>query len=112
MTTENEMEEIEALRDRVQKDADTYWKAREHLTDRIMVLGSRNEALAKENEALREALEWYADAANWRRMKGRADMGPKSWSRPAAVIDRGARAKFMLTQLPPNAQAQGPSPTR
>ena len=54
--------------------------------------------------AIRDALEWYADSANWRRMKGRADMGPKSWSRPAAAIDRGARAKFLLTQLTPNVE--------
>lgn len=56
---------------------------------------------------LRETVEWYGDFGNWKRMKGRAEMGPKSWGKPAAAIDRGARAKFVLTQLAQNAEITG-----
>jgi hypothetical protein len=55
--------------------------------------------LRRENAALREALEWYADSANWRKRGTNAPgTTPRTWVKSPAAFDRGARAKFFLSQ--------------
>lgn len=57
--------------------------------------------LQRENTALREALGWYATSANWRK-HGTNPPGstPRTWIKSPCAFDRGARAKFILTQFP------------
>lgn len=55
--------------------------------------------LQRENAALRAALGWYADSTNWRRKGVHAKGAPKKWVKAPTSFDRGARAKFILTQL-------------
>jgi hypothetical protein len=59
----------------------------------------RQQRLQRENDALRNALEWYASSANWRKQSQRVDGQPRTWIKSPAAFDRGARAKFILTQL-------------
>lgn len=55
--------------------------------------------LRRQNAALREALEWYANAATWRRVATSVKGEPLKWIKSPAAFDHGARAKFILTQL-------------
>ena len=49
-------------------------------------------------EALREALDFYATSSNWRREV--RNVGPRvSWIKSRAAFDRGAKAKFILSQI-------------
>lgn len=59
----------------------------------------RRARLAHENTALREALYWYATRENWRKRSQRVVGKPRTWIKSAAAFDRGAKAKFVLTQL-------------
>jgi hypothetical protein len=62
--------------------------------------------LRRQNAALREALEWYADSANWRKRGTNAPgTTPRTWIKSPAAFDRGARAKFFLTQTDVAARA-------
>ena len=55
--------------------------------------------LQRENAFLLEQLGWYASSANWRR-KGVNEKGePRKWLKSPAAFDRGARAKFAVTQV-------------
>lgn len=54
--------------------------------------------LQRENAELRDALDWYAQSANWRREV--RNVGPRvKWIKSPAAFDRGARAKFTLAML-------------
>jgi hypothetical protein len=55
--------------------------------------------LARENVVLREALGWYASSNNWRRRAAHAKGNPVKWIKSPASFDRGARAKFVLSQV-------------
>jgi hypothetical protein len=69
------------------------------------MFGSKRRArLAHENAALRDALGWYATSSNWRKKGTNAKGEPRKWVKSPAAFDRGARAKFVLTQL--NAPAE------
>jgi hypothetical protein len=59
----------------------------------------RRARLAHENAALREALGWYATSSNWRKKGTNAKGDPRKWIKSPAAFDRGARAKFVLSQL-------------
>lgn len=54
--------------------------------------------LRRHNAAMREALAWYADSDNWRRSAINAKGDPLKWIKSPAAFDRGARAKFILSQ--------------
>jgi hypothetical protein len=55
--------------------------------------------LQRENDFLREHLGWYANSANWRRKGVNGKGQPRKWLKSPAAFDRGARAKFALTQV-------------
>jgi hypothetical protein len=55
--------------------------------------------LRRENALLRESLDWYASSVNWRRRAAHAKGESVKWIKSPAAFDRGARAKFTLTQL-------------
>jgi hypothetical protein len=55
--------------------------------------------LRRQNAALRDALEWYANSTTWRRTATNVRGEPRQWIKSPAAFDRGARAKFVLTQL-------------
>lgn len=65
------------------------------------MFGRKRRRLERENALLREALDWYATSANWRRRAAHARGEPVKWVKSPAAFDRGARAKFTLTQLQP-----------
>lgn len=70
------------------------------LRERLWELQAAHEIGAGKAQALIEALEWYATESNWRRLPGRKlEFTSKSWARSPAQIDRGARAKSVLTQV-------------
>lgn len=55
--------------------------------------------LRRENAFLIEQLAWYADSSNWRRRATNAKGEPVKWIKAHTSFDRGARAKFALTQV-------------
>lgn len=65
------------------------------------MFGRKRRRLERENALLREALGWYATSSNWRKKGTNARGEPRKWVKSPAAFDRGARAKFTLTQLQP-----------
>lgn len=57
--------------------------------------------LLREIAFLRSELDWYASAHNWRKTMISAKGEPKQFAKSPAAFDRGARAKFILSQLTP-----------
>jgi hypothetical protein len=66
--------------------------------------------LRRENALLRESLDWYATSGNWRRRGAHAKGDPVKWIKSPAAFDRGARAKFTLTQIYATAALNLPLP--
>lgn len=53
-------------------------------------------------DSMVEALQWYADFSNWRRVPRKAGKSCKAgYHKPSALIDRGSRAAFILTLVKP-----------
>lgn len=63
------------------------------------MFGRKRRRLERENAFLREALDWYASSTNWRRRAAHTKGEPVKWIKSPAAFDRGALAKFALTQL-------------
>ena len=56
----------------------------------------RLRSVQRAEKAIAEALSWYADPANWRRRAKRDGNCKLGWHDPAASIDKGSRARFVL----------------
>lgn len=55
---------------------------------------------ASHYDAMVEALQWYATLGNWQRKHTTKGLrGVPGWINPAAHIDRGSRAAFIITQI-------------
>ena len=65
------------------------------------MFGRKRRRLERENALLREALDWYASSTNWRRRAAHTKGEPVKWVKSPAAFDRGARARFTLTQVRP-----------
>lgn len=59
--------------------------------------------LQHENDVLREALGFYAAVRHWQRRGANAKGEPRSWIKPRATVDRGAKARLVLLALQPRA---------
>lgn len=70
------------------------------------MFGRKSRRLQRENAALRDALGWYATSSNWRKKGTNAKGEPRKWIKSPAAFDRGARAKFVLSQV--DAMRDGP----